>query len=371
MATNIDWPIAVPVPKLDPYSVKPDSPVLESDMGYALLRRQVYSDAPERIDIALLLSRTQEQIFRAFVRFSLSFGTQYFNMPILANGTYNTREVQIIGGQPDYRPANTPNFTLVTFSVKSRGSLTPVPDVELAYDPIVLARNPFGYWRLDEASPTTSFFDLSGNGHNLSYTGLGLTYEQMALNTDPGGSVGRDESGSNFRLQYALGHPEDVPGIGADDPCTCAAWAYINNDDLATTKSLCFVGGAGGGGQFTKMWFFRGADGLLYVAFHRVVGGFISLEVSGVTLPIAEAFWFVAGVDPGNNEFFFKLNDDAPVFVSTGGAEILQRPDATTSVCFMCRQSGNNGNPLNGFMNRAEFYLEALPNLDMWTDWHL
>lgn len=243
------------------------------------------------------------------------------------------------------------------------------------YDAEVLARSPDLYCRMDDPSPTTSFPDLSGFGHNLVLTGGSVvTYQDDDLLIDPGGSFGRDDAGTNFRLRYAYGTPTNVPGIGEDDPCTAMGWAYINNNELDNVKTLCHFGGSSGGGQFFKMWWWWVGDGTFRVGWHQringVPSGFTSALVP-VTLPVATPFWFNAGCDPANSRFFFKLNADATVYVPFGtGVSILQRPDATSSIAFIGRQNGNNGDPLDGLLARAEFHLAAV-EADMWTRWHL
>lgn len=98
------WPEDLPCILFNDYAVAPRSPVLEVDHGLAVRRRQVYSDMREQLNVSLVMTATQEPIFREFYNVTLEMGSLPFDAPILFNGTLQTRECKFIGSPPDYTP---------------------------------------------------------------------------------------------------------------------------------------------------------------------------------------------------------------------------------------------------------------------------
>lgn len=152
MTTSINWPSELPIPRLGAYAVDPRSPVLESDMGYTVLRRVIQSNAPEDVAVNVLLNRAKEKIFRSFIRYTTQWGTLTFNLPILGNGVLADREVLLIGAQPNYRPAS-PLRNVASFNVMTLGSMTDGVFELSASDAVNIDANNFGLSATQPAAP--------------------------------------------------------------------------------------------------------------------------------------------------------------------------------------------------------------------------
>lgn len=104
--TSIDWPDELPIFSRDPYEVAPRSPVIETDFGLAVRRRQVCDFMREGIQVSAHLSSTQEPILRDFYETALEMGTLSFNAQILIDGALQSMEVSFAGAPPSYVPSS-------------------------------------------------------------------------------------------------------------------------------------------------------------------------------------------------------------------------------------------------------------------------
>lgn len=100
----MDYPASLPCLLFEGYVVAPRTPVLETDFGLSVRRRQIYEDMREQIAVGLILTAAQEPTFRDFYNASLEMGSIPFDAPIRINGADVTREVQFIGDPPSYVP---------------------------------------------------------------------------------------------------------------------------------------------------------------------------------------------------------------------------------------------------------------------------
>jgi hypothetical protein len=97
---SIAYPADLPVFLREPYSVSGRSPVLENDFGQLVRRRQIYSSIRKEFDVSLLLSPTQEPIFRTFYFETLEMGSLVFGAPLLLEGVRETVDAKFIGLPP-------------------------------------------------------------------------------------------------------------------------------------------------------------------------------------------------------------------------------------------------------------------------------
>lgn len=102
--TSIDWPASLPCFLLDGYGVQPRDPVLQTDFGLAIRRRQIYAEMLEELVVSMLLNPTQEGTFAEFYETTLKMGSLTFNAPILIEGSIQTREVKFIGDEIGHSP---------------------------------------------------------------------------------------------------------------------------------------------------------------------------------------------------------------------------------------------------------------------------
>lgn len=111
-----------------------------------------------------------------------------------------------------------------------------------AYDDVVLADSPWGYWKLDEASGAPQ--DSSGNGrHGAIWLGLSgsVTYEQLSLL--PAEPAGKSIKFTNAAVQ--------LPALTLNNlDYTLEAWLKVQ--DIAQYNSLWFCGEFGVAGWTVK-----------------------------------------------------------------------------------------------------------------------
>lgn len=292
---------------------------------------------------------------------------------MLANGEITTREVMFLRESPRYSPYGAQK-TRVTATLVTRKGMTPAPYVPpvppLDYDTTVLLRSPVGYWRLDETSGT-SFTDLTGNAHTISYTGSALTYANPTLNLDGGTSLYRDDSGANWYFGFDA---TSIFDANPSQPVTVGGWVKFANDTPTAIKTLYHIGGGGGGGQFTKIWAYRDASGKAAFSFHHLGGGtFFNTVQFDADLPLDTPFWFEGGIDYVGSQFFFKLNDDAYEYIgfTTNTPNGIESGRGTCNFSIGRRTVGNSGDPVNGYFSHFELYASAIVALGMYPDWHL
>lgn len=100
----MDYPDTLPCFLYEGYGVAPRQPVLETDFGLAVRRRQTYADMREEIAVSCILSSEQEQTFREFHNVTTEMGSLPFDAPLFINGANVTREATFIGDPPSYTP---------------------------------------------------------------------------------------------------------------------------------------------------------------------------------------------------------------------------------------------------------------------------
>lgn len=369
MSTPYSWPASLPVFSRDPYSVSPRPGAIQVDSGIDSARALVYTEVNEVVQVEALLSGTQEIAFWNFFQNTLAMGTQSFVVPILIGGSLTNREAIFIGAPPSIVPANKYGYVRASFSLLTwPGQVDPPPPV-LDYDAIVLARSPDGYWRFDEASPSTSFTDLSGNGNTITTTGGHYTYQNPTLNLDGGLSMARDNIGANGFFGFeTTGILDATP----DMDLTVGGWVKFANDAPTDAKTLFHLGGTDGGGQFVKLWCYRNSAGKVEYGYTHLFTGFHTKTMTAVTLPLDQAFWYETGIDFGSNRFFFRLNDNAFEYLDWGvdspqGID----PGRGPSWFQVGRNPGNPGYVINGQFSHTELYFDRVVALGMYPDWHL
>ena len=98
------WPASLPCFLFEGYAVAPQSPVLEVDHGWAVRRRQIYSDMNEAINVGLILTHDEWATFIDYYNDTLEQGSLPFDAPILIEGSMTTRESKFTGAPPAYTP---------------------------------------------------------------------------------------------------------------------------------------------------------------------------------------------------------------------------------------------------------------------------
>lgn len=372
MTTSIQWPASIGCFRFDPYSVAPRPASVEDMLGMVTVRSRVYVENNEVVSVEQVLTSAQEQALRTFFKTTTSMGTQSFLVPLLVAGTLQNREAIFYDAPPTFRPV-APGYVVASYSLLTRSQIIPdpVPPV-LEYDPIVLARSPRGYWRLDESSPATTFTDFTGNGLDLTYTGSLLTYSNPTLNLDGGTALGRTDGALSWSLAVDVTSLVDVdPVIDAKVPITVGMWFKLYNESPTLPKSFFHVGGSSGGAQFYKLWAYRNGAGFLEYGYHHLGFGF-KTKTSTIAIPLDTACWIEIATDYGGGQFRARLNNDAFVYTSWG----TDTPDGIdpgrgpSLLSVGRRQSGTGGDAIDGDFSHVEFYTDVV-DLDMWTDWHL
>lgn len=368
--TPYEWPASLPCFRFEPYAVSPREGSLQLDLGQLTHRARVYDQTGDVVSVEVVLIGSLETTFRNFYKTTLAMGTQSFTVPIWIKSAFETREAWFVGPPPVFTPVADgvvkTSFSLVTREVIAE-YVPPPPE----YDPTVLARLPWGYWPFRDASPTTSFTDLTGNGRELVYTGSGIVYQQGPLNTDSiADSIGRDDDTSSFRLQVDA---DDIYDNGVS--VTVGGWVKFYNDSPTSEKTLFHIGGGGGSGQFYYVWCYRDASGNVAMAWHHDTGpgqNFVTKTFT-TTLPLDTIFWFEAGIDHSNSRVFFRMNDGAFEYVAFDGTDSPNGLDHTagrvTRFYVGHRPVGTVSDPIDGLFSNFEAY-NSVVTLDMWTDWH-
>jgi hypothetical protein len=367
--TPIDWPAGLPCFRFEPYQVAPRPGAIEFDMGMLTHRARIYTQNNEVVSVEMVLTAAEEQALRTFYKTTLSMGTQWFNVDIWRESETQSVEALFFGAPPVFVPI-AHNVVRASFTLLTRGEALPEP--ELDYDAIVLARDPIGYWRLDESSPATSFNDLSGNSSDVTYTGVGLTYSNPSLNLDGGTSLFRNSSGTNWYFGFDATSIFDADPL---TPVTVGGWVKFANNDLSAPKTLFHIGGPGGGAQFTKVWAYREpTNGYATFFFHHLGGGTFANTISftSIVLPIDTIFWFECGIDYGGSRFFFKKNDGAYEYIAftANTPNGIDPGRGTCNFSIGRRTTANDGDAINGYFSHFELYNEAIVALGMWDDWH-
>ena len=297
------------------------------------------------------------------------------NTNVIASADYTFTEGTALIG-PDF--IATPGT--VTFAVGEVTKDVVVPLVR-DYNAEILAQSStlLGYWRLDEASPATSFDDLSASNVNLTLTqtGAALTYHQPTLNLDTGLSVQRNGSNSwrLFRNVNLL--------IDNGDSFTSKGWRKHVDTTPTAIKTLFHVGGAGGSGQFYYCWCYRNAAGNAAMSWHHQTGGgntFVTKTFSGVSIPLGEEYFYRAGFDYSNSRAFFQLQGGTIEYVSWTGTASPGAGDSPNALNYSAgrqtfyyvgqRPVGNDGDSVRGQFSHDELHV-GLATLDMWDRWNL
>lgn len=367
MTTSIVWPATLPCFRFEPYTVAPRPGSTEMTVGMVTRRAMVYRENNELVSVEMVLSSAQEQALRTFFKTGTVMGTQSFIVDLLIAGTYEQREANFYGAPPTFIPV-APNYVRSAFQLLTRTQVIaePGPPPPLEYDPIVLARSPDGYWRLDESSGT-SFTDLSGNGRNITYTGSNLTYSNPTLNLDGGLSLGRDSGAVNWFFGVDVTSEMDAD---PEQSLTVGGWVKFYNTAPTEIKTLFHIGGSSGGGQFYKLWAYRNASGFVEFGYHHLLGGFRTKTFT-TALSLDTPFWYECGISFPN--LFFKLNGGSAEVINPG----VDTPNGidpgrgTSWFQIGRRPAGNDGDAINGQFSHTELYLGRVESLDMWPDWHL
>lgn len=100
------WPSTLPCPRFEPYQVAPRSAVLENDWGFAVRRRQIYSDMLQEVPLELVVDGGQETELRTFYSDDLEQGSLAFDIPLEIEGSFQTKEARFIGEPPVYTPVS-------------------------------------------------------------------------------------------------------------------------------------------------------------------------------------------------------------------------------------------------------------------------
>lgn len=95
MTTTINWPSGFLAPLKAGFGY--DQPELnqstEFDLGSRV--RELFTDGPDSFDVAVLFTPAQWAYFQGFYRYTLGNGARWFNLPLAAAGTYESREARI------------------------------------------------------------------------------------------------------------------------------------------------------------------------------------------------------------------------------------------------------------------------------------
>ena len=82
--TNITWPVTLPMPTVQGYSVKPGEAVLRTEMDAGLARqRRRFTNVPTRVQVRWIMRRDQYAIFEGWYRWKAREGANWFYITLL------------------------------------------------------------------------------------------------------------------------------------------------------------------------------------------------------------------------------------------------------------------------------------------------
>lgn len=83
MATDLNWPVALPKPLLEPHGYKPQPPVIRTDMEQGAARHRRRSTCvPTLVPFGLLLTDAEQAMFESWVDHYAQYGAAWFNVPL-------------------------------------------------------------------------------------------------------------------------------------------------------------------------------------------------------------------------------------------------------------------------------------------------
>ena len=82
--TNITWPVTLPMPTVQGYSVQPGEAILRTEMDAGLARqRRRFTNVPTRVQVRWIMRRDQYAIFEGGYRWKAREGANWFYITLL------------------------------------------------------------------------------------------------------------------------------------------------------------------------------------------------------------------------------------------------------------------------------------------------
>ena len=82
--TNITWPVTLPMPTVQGYSVQPGEAILRTEMDAGLARqRRRFTNVPTRVQVRWIMRRDQYAIFEGWYRWKAREGANWFYITLL------------------------------------------------------------------------------------------------------------------------------------------------------------------------------------------------------------------------------------------------------------------------------------------------
>src|SRR5690554_4956688 len=118
----VTWPYARFGTPLQNPGLSVDDPVVRNAMERGFRSRQRFLDPHSRGQYRVLLTNEQYLYFRAWHKYRIKNGTEWFNFRVRAGDGMSWEEVRMTGM---YQPSQEARFTRVTFDIVQRTDATP------------------------------------------------------------------------------------------------------------------------------------------------------------------------------------------------------------------------------------------------------
>jgi hypothetical protein len=131
MTTTINWPTGFRYPSSNGYAYQLPSLNQRTDFVIGARDRELFTDGEDTFTVSVRMSAPQWAYFQGWFRYTLGNGARWFNMPLLAAGTLESREVKIIS-IPGFQLVGV-SHCVVNLTIKTRQGTTMTNDLFEAY----------------------------------------------------------------------------------------------------------------------------------------------------------------------------------------------------------------------------------------------